>query len=86
MNINLSKDTVEAKKNELDKYNLLGKRVRLDLPNKTLFADKLKYCYDSLIGTAENVLFVTNNIIMRARKLKKHFNNRVDIKRFNYSE
>ena len=80
MNINLSKDTVEAKKNELDKYNLLGKRVRLDLPNKTLFADKLKYCYDSLIGTAENVLFVTNNIIMRARKLKKHFNNRVDIK------
>jgi len=80
MNINFSKGIVEANKNGNGKYNLFGRRVRLDLTDKTLFADELKYCYDSLIGIAKNVLFVSNNIIMRARKLKKHFNDRIDIK------
>ena len=63
-----------AQKNKKGDYE---PRVLLTFDNKKIFADKVRYCVDSARGIADNALYVQDKLIMRAKWLKKDFDDTI---------
>ena len=60
-----------------DKKGNYEPRVLVTFDNKKIFADKVRYCIDSARGIADNALYIQDKLIMRAKWLKKDFDDTI---------